>query len=272
MTMNTIHHHGSDVPVLGLGTWRMRGQDCIDGIESALALGYRHIDTAQGYDNESEVGEGLRRSGVPRDDVFLTTKVRPSAFRRRDVIRSTEESLRALGVASVDLLLMHWPNPDVPLEETLGAMRDLQDRGLVTHVGVSNFPPSLAERACELTEVFTNQVEYHPFLSQRALLRQAERLDYLVTAYSPLAQGLVSEDPVLREIGAAHGKTPGQVALRWLIQQPRVIAIPKAASADHQRADIAIFDFELGDDEMAAIHALDREERLTEDVGVDWER
>ena len=270
--MDTIRHHGSDVPVLGLGTWQLRGADCIEAVERALALGYRHIDTAQGYLNEAEVGEGMRRSGVARDDVFLTTKVRPREFRRRDVERSTEESLSALGVASVDLLLMHWPNPDVPLEETLGAMRDLQDRGLVEHVGVSNFPPSLAERACELTEVFTNQVEYHPFLSQQALLRQAERLDYLVTAYSPLAQGLVSKDPVLQEIGAAHGKTPGQVALRWLVQQPRVIAIPKAASAAHQRENIAIFDFELRPDEMATIHAIDRGERLTDDMHVDWER
>jgi 2,5-diketo-D-gluconate reductase B len=270
--MNTIRHHGSDVPVIGLGTWQMRGDACIEAVERALGLGYRHLDTAQGYLNEAEVGEGMRRSGVPRDDVFLTTKVRPRDFRRADVIRSTEESLRALAVASVDLLLMHWPNPDVPLEETLGAMRDLQDRGLVKHVGVSNFPPSLAERACELTEVFTNQVEYHPFLSQAGLLRQAERYDYLLTAYSPLAQGLVAEDPVLREIGARHRKTSGQVALRWLVQQPRVIAIPKASSAANQKADISIFDFELDEAEMAAIHALDRDERLTDDMHVDWER
>lgn len=270
--MQTIQHHGTDVPVLGLGTWQMRGDRCTEGVERALRLGYRHIDTAQGYLNEREVGEGLRRSGVPRDEVFLTTKLRPRNFRKGDVARSTEASLAALGIDTVDLLLMHWPNPDVPLEETLGAMRDLQDRGLVRHVGVSNFPPSLAERACELTEIFTNQVEYHPYLSQEALLRQARRLDYLVTAYSPLAQGRVADDPVLQEIGAAHRKTPGQVALRWLVQQPLVLAIPKAASTDNQRANVDIFDFELSDDEMAAVTALDRGERLTDDMNVDWER
>jgi 2,5-diketo-D-gluconate reductase B len=270
--MVTIHHHGSDVPVLGLGTWQMRGTACTEAVERALAMGYRHIDTAKGYVNEPEVGEALRRSGVPRDEVFLTTKVRPRDFRRRDTIRATEESLRDLGVSYVDLLLMHWPNPEVPLEETLGAMRDLQDRGLVKHVGVSNFAPSLASRASELAEIFTNQVEYHPFLSQSALLAQARHLDYLLTAYSPVAKGLVAADPVVQGIAAAHGKTPGQVALRWLVQHERVLVIPKASAEDHQRANLEIFDFELSDDEMRAIHALDRNERITDDDAIDWER
>jgi 2,5-diketo-D-gluconate reductase B len=269
--MHTIHHHGSAVPVLGLGTWQMRGTNCTDAVERALVMGWRHIDTAKGYLNEREVGEGMRRSGVPRAEIFLTTKVRPRDFRRRDTVAATEESLSDLGVDYVDLLLMHWPNPDVPLEETLGAMRDLQERGLVKHLGVSNFNPTLTRRASELTELFTNQVEYHPFLSQEALLRQAEALDYLVTAYSPLAKGKVDDDPVLREIGAAYGKTPGQVALRWLVQQPRVLAIPKAASEGNQRADFEIFDFELSEAEMQAIHALDRRERITDDSNVDWE-
>jgi 2,5-diketo-D-gluconate reductase B len=270
--MHTIHHHGSDVPVLGLGTWQMRGQSCTEAVERALVMGWRHIDTAKGYLNEREVGEGMRRSGIPREQIFLTTKVRPRDFRRRATIEATEESLSDLGVEYVDLLLMHWPNPDVPLEETIGAMRDLQERGLVKHLGVSNFNPTLTRRASELTELFTNQVEYHPFLSQEALLRQAEALDYLLTAYSPLAKGKVDDHPVLREIGEAHGKTPGQVALRWLIQQPRVLAIPKASSERNQRADVEIFDFELSGAEMQAIHALDRSERITDDSNVDWER
>lgn len=270
--MHTIDHHGSRVPALGLGTWELRGASCVEAVERALALGYRHLDTAQGYFNEAEVGEGLRRSGVTRDDVFLTTKVRPGNYRAGAVRSSTEASLAALGVDHVDLLLMHWPNRDVPLEETLGAMRDLQDAGMVRHVGVSNFAPTLLRRACELAEVFTNQVEYHPFLSQQALLREAERLDHLVTAYSPVARGKVADDPVLQEIAAAHGKTPGQVALRWLIQQPRVLAIPKAGSEANQRRNIEIFDFRLSDDEMERIHALDREERLVDDMDVDWER
>ncbi len=270
--MERIDHHGSSVPVLGLGTWELRGAACVAAVERALSLGYRHLDTAQGYDNEQHVGEGLRRSGIPREEVFVTTKLRPSHCRAADVRRSTEQSLRALGMEHVDLLLIHWPNPEVPLEETLGAMRDLQDRGLVRHVGVSNFPPSLVRRAHELAELFTNQVEYHPFLSQSALLREAERCDHLLTAYSPLARGLVDADPLLREIGADHGKTPGQVALRWLIQQPRVLAIPKAAREAHQRENLEIFDFELSLDEMAAIGGLDRDERLVDDMDLDWER
>ncbi len=270
--MQVIDHHGSRVPVLGLGTWRLRGRECVSAVERALALGYRHLDTAQGYDNEAEVGEALRRSGVPRDDVFLTTKVRPRNYRRAAVRSSTEASLRALGVEHVDLLLVHWPSREVPLEETLGAMRDLQDRSLVSHVGVSNFPPSLVRSAHELSEVFTNQVEYHPFLSQEALLREADRLDHLLTAYCPVARGKVDDEPLLKEIAVSHGKSPGQVALRWLIQQPRVVAIPKAASEANQRSNIEVFDFTLSADEMAAIHALDREERLVDEMDLDWER
>jgi len=270
--MNSIEQHGSQVPVIGLGTWELRGEQCVSAVERALALGYRHLDTAQGYFNEAEVGLGLQRSGVARDEVFLTTKVRPRNYRAADVRSSTEASLQALGVDHVDLLLMHWPSRDVPLEETLGALRDLQGRGLVRHVGVSNFAPSLLRQACELAEIFTNQVEYHPFLSQAALLREAERQDHLLTAYSPVARGRVADDPVLQEIGAAHGKTPGQVALRWLIQQPRVVVIPKAASEANQRRNIDIFDFTLSPDEMAAVHALDRGERLVDDMDIDWER
>lgn len=270
--MTTIRHHSTSVPRIGLGTWELRGEQCLRAVERALALGYRHLDTAQGYLNEAEVGRALRHSGVPRDEVFVTTKVRPRWYRRRDVMTSVQDSLRALRIDAVDLLLMHWPSTEVPLEETLGAMRDLQDRGLVRHLGVSNFPPSLAARAAELTELFTNQVEYHPYLSQEALLHQAERLDYLVTAYAPVARGMVADDPVLLDIGAAHRKAPGQVALRWLIQQPRVLAIPKAASEEHLRENIDVFGFELSDTEMAAVHALDRGHRLVDDADVDWER
>jgi 2,5-diketo-D-gluconate reductase B len=270
--MRTIDHHGSSIPVLGLGTWELRGPGCVTAVERALILGYRHVDTAQGYFNEAEVGQGLRRSGVPRDEVFLTSKLRPSNLRARAVRSSTEASLASLGATYLDLLLVHWPNREVPLEETLGAMRDLVGDGLIRHLGVSNFAPSLVRRAHELAEVFTNQVEYHPFLSQSVLLREAERLGHLLTAYSPVARGKVDDDPVLREIGAAHGKTAGQVALRWLIQQPRVVAIPKAASEANQRRNLDIFDFVLSADEMSAIHALARDERLVDDLDIDWER
>jgi diketogulonate reductase-like aldo/keto reductase len=265
-------HHGTAVPALGLGTWELTGDACARAVEHALALGYRHLDTAQGYGNEAEVGAGLRRSGVPRDQVFLTTKVRPRFFEPEQLGPSVEASLAALAVDHVDLLLLHWPRTDVPLEDTLGALHAVRERGLTRHVGVSNFAPSWVARAAATGPIFTNQVEYHPFLSQAALLRQAEDLDLLLTAYSPVARGAVGDDAVLQAIGAAHGKSAAQVALRWLVQQPRVLAIPKAASPEHQRANLEIFDFVLSDDEMARIHALDRGMRLVDDFDVDWER
>jgi 2,5-diketo-D-gluconate reductase B len=269
-----IHRHlqGARVPALGLGTWELRGRACVRAVEHALSLGYRHLDTAQGYDNEAEVGEGLRRSGVPRDEVFLTTKVRPRHFRHADLLRSTEASLADLGVDAVDLLLLHWPNREVPLEETLGALHEARARGLARHVGVSNFAPSLLRRAVAAGPTLTNQVEYHPFLSQAELLELIASLDLLLTAYSPVARGRVLRDPTLIAIGERHGKTAAQVALRWLLQQPRVVTIPKAASPDKQAANLDVFDFELDAEEMAAIADLDRGERLVDDSGIDWER
>src|SRR3712207_3155374 len=153
---------------------------------------------------------------------------------------------------------MHWPNPSVPLGETLGAMTELQEEGSVKHVGVSNFPPSMVEDATEHATIFCNQVEYHPYRPQDKLLEQAKVMDYLLTAYSPVAKGRISKDAMLRKIGEAHGKTPAQVSLRWLIQQEKVVAIPKAASEDHLRSNIDIFDFELSDEEMERIFALRR--------------
>jgi 2,5-diketo-D-gluconate reductase B len=249
---------GEKVPLLGLGTWRLSGQECVRAVEHALALGYRHIDTAQMYGNEGEVGRGIQNSGVDREDVFLVTKVRTSSFSHENVIRSTRESLKKLRIDRVDLLLMHWPNPSVPLGETLGAMRELQEEGSVKHVGVSNFPPSMVEEAARHATVFCNQVEYHPYTAQDELLDQAKELDYLLTAYSPVARGRVSNDATLQEIGEAHGKTPAQVALRWLIQQEKVAAIPKAASEDHLRSNFDIFDFELSNEEMERVCALRR--------------
>jgi 2,5-diketo-D-gluconate reductase B len=249
---------GEKVPSLGLGTWRLYGQECARAVERALVLGYRHIDTAQMYANEGEVGHGMLNSGVDREDVFIVTKVRTSSFSHDGVISSTRESLKKLQTDYVNLLLMHWPNPSVPLEETLGAMTQLQDGGSVKHIGVSNFPPSMVEEATQHAEIFCNQVEYHPYRAQDELLEQATAMDYLLTAYSPVAGGAAVNDATLREIGKAHGKTAAQVALRWLIQQEKVAAIPKAASEDHLESNFDIFDFELNDEEMKRIFALRR--------------
>jgi 2,5-diketo-D-gluconate reductase B len=263
---------GTRVPALGFGTFRMVADECRRGVEDALAIGYRHIDTAQGYDNEEYVGEALANSGVARDEVFLVTKVRPSNFRKSDATSSTRESLRKLRTDYVDLLLLHWPNAEVPLEETLGALRELQDEGAVRQIGVSNFPSALVREASRHARIFANQVEYHPYLSQRTLLQLAGDLDYLLTAYSPIARGEVSDDETLAAIGRSHGKTPVQVTLRWLVQQQRVAAIPKASAEAHRRRNFDIFDFELSGEEMSRISALARGRRLVAPVdGPDWD-
>ncbi len=249
---------GEEVPSLGLGTYRLLGEECARAVERAFALGYRHVDTAQMYRNEGEVGRGIRNSSVDREDVFLVTKVWPSDFRYQDVIRATRESLRKLGTDYVDLLLMHWPSAEVPLEETLGAMVELQEEGSVRHVGVSNFPPRMVEEAQRHATVFCNQVEYHPYKAQDELLEQAREMDYLLTAYQPIARGAVLRDRTLKEIGEDHGKTPAQVALRWLLQQEKVAAIPKAASKEHLEGNFDVFDFELSDEEMEWIRRLRR--------------
>ena len=244
------------VPSIGLGTWRLSGDACAEAVEGALFLGYRHLDTAQMYRNEEEVGRGISDSGVDREEIFLVTKLSTSNFTHEKVLSSAHESLGKLGTDYVDLLLMHWPNPSVPLEETLGAMVELQEEGSVKHIGVSNFPPSMVEEAAQHAEVFCNQVEYHPRKPQDELLEQARNLDYLLTAYSPVAKGRITGDATLEEIGSAHDKTPAQVALRWLVQQEKVCAIPKAQSREHQQSNLDIFDFELSEDEMKRVSSL----------------
>lgn len=264
---------GVAVPALGFGTFRLPGEACREGVEHALALGYRHIDTAQGYDNEAFVGEAIERSGVARDAIFLVSKVSPRNFAGDLAATTTLESLRKLRTDHVDLMLLHWPNPEVPLEEPLAALARLQREGAVRHIGVSNFSPSMVEAALGVTPLFCNQVEYHPYLSQTTLIDQARRHDMMLTAYCPIARGKVLDDPVLSDIATRHGKSPAQVTLRWLVQQDHVAAIPKSAHAQRRADNFDIFDFELDDDEMRAIDALDREERLVDPPGgPDWER
>ena len=249
---------GEKVPSLGLGTYRLTGETCERTVERALSMGYRHVDTAQMYGNEAEVGRGIEGSGVERGEIFLTTKVWPSDFAHDRVISKTRESLKKLRTEYVDLLLMHWPGDGVPLEETLGAMRELQEEGSVLHIGVSNFSPSLVEEATEHAEVFCNQVQYHPYRSQDALLDQASKMDYLLTAYTPLSRGGVQDDATFVEIGEAHDKTATQVALRWFVQQEKVSAIPKATGEDHLRENLDVFDFELSEEEMDRVFSLGR--------------
>lgn len=254
---------GTEVPAVGLGTWMLEGRECRDAVRDALEIGYRHLDTAQAYGNEQEVGRGLADSGVPREEVWLTTKLWLENLDFDRAVESARVSLGRLGTEYVDLLLVHWPpTGEVAISEPLRAMGRLQEDGLVRHIGVSNFTPSLLDEALDEAEIFCEQVEYHPFLSQEELLLTCREWDLLLTAYSPLARGAVLEDRTLREIAESHGKGPAQVALRWLLQQEQVAAIPKAASPEHRRANFEVFDFELSLDEMEAIHGLARGERI----------
>ena len=249
---------GVPVPALGFGTWQLRGPDCFDGVLHALALGYRHLDTARMYGNETEVGRAIKASGVDRDEIFLTTKLWRSDVGGKRVRPATEQSLQRLETDVVDLLLVHWPVDDVPISETMTAMREVQEAGLVRHLGVSNFNPRRVREAAQHAAIFCNQVEYHPFLDQGRLLALADELDHLLTAYSPLAMGRVIDDPTIQALAERCGRTSAQVTLRWLVQQPRVAAIPRSSRSSHREANIAIFDFVLSDDEMKAISELAR--------------
>jgi 2,5-diketo-D-gluconate reductase B len=271
-SLRALEIQGTTVPKLGFGTWQIEGPECQEAVEDALAIGYRHIDTARAYGNEEHVGRGLAAAGIPRNEFFLTTKIARDEYAPDDLRRAAEDSLRKLGVDGLDLLLLHWPNPDFPLEETLGALIGLRDDGLIKHLGVSNFPPGMLREAIGLAPIFTDQVEFHPFLGQDALVELAIEKDFMVTAYSPLARGKVPEDATLREIGAAHGKTAGQVALRWLLDTPQVCTIPKASSHERRVENFEVFDFELTDDERARIDALPKGERIIDPgFAPDWD-
>lgn len=248
----------AQVPSIGLGTWRLSGEECVDAVETALSIGYRHIDTAQMYGNEREVGRGISNSGVDRREVFLVTKLSTGNFTREKALSSGRESVKRLGTDYVDLLLMHWPNPSVPLGETLGAMRELQEEEAVKYIGVSNFPAPMVGEAAQYAEIFCNQVEHHPYRKQDEFVHQAVEMDYLLTAYSPVAKGRITHDATLAEIAESHGKTAAQVALRWLVQQENVAAIPKAQSREHQESNLDVFDFELAGEEMEHISGLSR--------------
>jgi len=260
--MEYVTVRGERVPRLGLGTGELRGDACFAAVSAALALGYRHLDTAAFYRNEDELGRALRVSAVAREEVFLTTKVWWSDAAGHRVRASAEASLRRLGTEYVDLLLLHWPAPHVPVAETMAALCAVQQAGGARHVGVSNFPPSLVREAARHAPVFCNQVEYHPLLAQEELLDRADEFDHLLTAYSPLAQGAVAREPLVRRLAEHYGRSPAQIALRWLVQQPRVAAIPRSASSSHLAGNLAIFDFELSHDDMKALGELARRRAL----------
>jgi len=252
-----VEAHGARIPLVGLGTWDLRGRTCARMVEEALRLGYRHVDTAELYDNEYEVGEGLRASGVAREEVFVTTKVWPSHFAARELERAAKESLTRLKLAPVDLLLLHWPNPRIALRETIGALCNVKRAGLARHIGVSNFTVALIEEAVGLADepLVCNQIEVHPFIDQSKVIAACARHGMAVVAYSPVARGGVKRDKVLAKIAAVHDKTAVQVALRFLVQQG-IVVIPRTSRVERLKENLAIFDFALSKAEMAEIARL----------------
>jgi 2,5-diketo-D-gluconate reductase B len=272
-TETTVEVQGVRVPALGFGTWQITGPDATDATRDALEIGYRQIDTARAYENEREVGKGIADSGVPREEIWLTTKVWLDDAARDDVVAAGEDSLKQLGVDYLDLLLLHWPNPDVPVGETIEGFVALQEAGKIRHFGLSNHPAGLMREAVKHGPVFADQVEYHPLLAQDGLLALAEEHDFLVTAYSPLAHGKVLDDEVLKRIGEAHGVSPGSVALRWLLDQPRVSPIPQASSHERREANWReVGSFTLSDDERAEIDRLPKDVRTADpDFAPDWD-
>lgn len=268
--MRYVTARNAQLPAVGFGTYKLTGPACVAAVQDALEIGYRHLDTAEMYGNEVEVGEGLRTSGIARDEVWLTTKVWRDNLAPERARRAAEASLKKLGVDYVDLLLIHWPNQRVPLFRTLDAFMKLQDEGKTRFIGVSNFPPSLLKQALSDGPVICNQVEYHPFLAQDELLGMARASGIALTAYRPIREAAGNE--TLQDIGAAHGKSAVQVALRWLIEQEQVAAIPKAASPSHRRANFDVFDFSLTEEDRERINALAKDRRQVDPAWApEWE-
>jgi len=255
----TLKAHGAEIPAIGFGTSGM-GYITAEHVAAALKAGYRHIDTARKYGTEPAVGEGMRASGIPRREIFVCTKVSHENLHAGDFARSVDESLKALGVDYVDVLLVHWPEKNTPLAETMEALAKAKRQGLTRHVGVANFNSAMLDDAIALCPepLVTLQVECHPYLDQSKVIAACRERGLVLTAYCPLARGRIKGDPVLADIGRRSGKTCAQVALRWLMQQQMIAAIPRSANAARIAENIDVFDFKLDDNEMRRIGALKR--------------
>lgn len=245
------------IPKLGFGTWNLRGDECRRATLSAIEIGYRHIDTAEMYNNEVQVGQALKESGIDRSEFFITTKVY-SHLHYADVVHACDRSLKKLGIDVIDLYLIHWPSSSVPIEETMKGLNEIIAAGKSRHIGVSNFSVAQFQAAQDHanSRIFTNQIPHHALRHDRKMLQFCQDNDVMLTAYSPLAKGRVARNATMLKIGQKHGKTASQVALRWLIQQDKVTAIPKSRSEERQQENFDIFDFALSEEEVAAIDEL----------------
>ncbi|MBY5533696.1 aldo/keto reductase [Rhizobium leguminosarum] len=255
--MQTVSCGGAEIPVLGFGTYRMKGHEVRNMVPHALAAGFRHFDTAQFYDNESHLGDALHDAGVPRSEIFITTKVWVSNFEPTKFATSVEESIRKLRTDHVDLLLLHWPNKDVPLDDQIEELEAARKKGQTRHIGVSNFNVDLVKQARKIARspIVTNQVECHPYISQSRLISGMKAEGVGISAYYGMADGRVFKDPDIASIGQRHGKSPAQVVLRWLVQQG-FVALSKTANPERAAENADIFDFTLSEEEVADIHKL----------------
>lgn len=252
----------ANIPVLGLGTWQSTGQDCVAVVKKALEMGYEHIDTAQAYDNEKEVGQGVKQSGVARDKFFLTTKIFPDdmKFQPEKLVEAAKRSLENLDTDYVDLLLLHWPDDRVPLSETIPALCELQKQGLTRHIGVSNFNIADIIEAEKYADVpiVVNQVEFHPFIKQNTLQTFLNNHHILLEAYSPLARGDVFDNDIIKEIADKHNVTPAQISLAWILSDKHRVAIPKTSNPDHLQGNLDAIKVELSADELDKLGSLAR--------------
>ena len=252
----------ANIPVLGLGTWQSTGQDCVEVVSRALQMGYEHIDTAQAYSNESEVGQGIKQSSVARDSFFLTTKIFPDdmKFEPEKLMAAAKRSLENLDTDYVDLLLLHWPDDRVPLSETVAALCELQKQGLTRHIGVSNFNIAHLIEAQKYADVpiVVNQVEFHPFIKQNTLQAFMNNHHILLEAYSPLARGDVFDNDIIKQIADTHNITPAQVSLAWILSDKNRIAIPKTSNPDHLQGNLDAIKVQLSAGELEQINTLAR--------------
>lgn len=274
--MKTVSANGADIPAIGLGTWELRGDECAKLVETALQTGYTHIDTAQMYQNEREVGAGIKASGVDRDKVFVTTKIWPENYARNDFARAADERLELLDCGTLDLLLLHWPPGPVSMAEAVAGLNKAKQAGLTRHIGISNFTVAQVEEAVALSAepLVCNQIEYHPLINQDKVRAACARHGLAVTAYCPIARNKVADEPVMRDIAQRHDASPAQIALAWLAGHGDVISIPRSSRPERLADNLKALQISLSEVEMADISALNAQNlRLVDPEGVrpEWD-